>query len=411
MSAALSTLRPLRLLVVLPTSPLPVFSGGRQRMVEVLRRLAVRHEVTVLSYWRDEEAREGLQRLAKDMPVDVVPVPFARLRPGRRLPRQLWRRWQGKRQGLPADVPVWDQPAMHEAVSRVLASRPIDLVQVEWPYLSTYALAHPETPSILITHDIFSVGLQRRAPLVAGLGQRQRLQKQADAWTRYESRVYPRFGAVAAMSATDAAIIRQRAPAAKVVVLPNGVDTTALTPGEIRPQVQRLLYVGSPTHAPNLDAACWLLMDIWPALHRRHPELRLTLVNLDHPQVRACAPPHVEITGRIPDLVPLYRQTDLVLVPLRAGSGTRLKILEAFALGVPVISTPIGYEGLDVSCGEHLLAAETSSEFVDAVERLMADIDLRRGLASTARALAVARYDWSTIVALHEEAYQKVLTP
>ena len=300
---------------------------------------------------------------------------------------------------------------MHEAVSRVLASRPIDLVQVEWPYLSTYALAHPETPSILITHDIFSVGLQRRAPLVAGLGQRQRLQKQADAWTRYESRVYPRFGAVAAMSATDAAIIRQRAPAAKVVVLPNGVDTTALTPGEIRPQVQRLLYVGSPTHAPNLDAACWLLTDIWPALHRRHPELRLTLVNLDHPQVRACAPPHVEITGRIPDLVPLYRQTDLVLVPLRAGSGTRLKILEAFALGVPVISTPIGYEGLDVSCGEHLLAAETSSEFVDAVERLMADIDLRRGLASTARALAVARYDWSTIVALHEEAYQKVLTP
>ena len=324
MSAALSTLRPLRLLVVLPTSPLPVFSGGRQRMVEVLRRLAVRHEVTVLSYWRDEEAREGLQRLAKDMPVDVVPVPFARLRPGRRLPRQLWRRWQGKRQGLPADVPVWDQPAMHEAVSRVLASRPIDLVQVEWPYLSTYALAHPETPSILITHDIFSVGLQRRAPLVAGLGQRQRLQKQADAWTRYESRVYPRFGAVAAMSATDAAIIRQRAPAAKVVVLPNGVDTTALTPGEIRPQVQRLLYVGSPTHAPNLDAACWLLTDIWPALHRRHPELRLTLVNLDHPQVRACAPPHVEITGRIPDLVPLYRQTDLVLPALASRSWRRL---------------------------------------------------------------------------------------
>lgn len=379
-------------------------------MLEVLRRLARRHEVTVLSFWRDEEAREGLQRLRQDMPVDVVPVAFARLRPGRHLPRQLWWRWQGKRQRLPADVPVWDQPAMHQAVSRVLAAQPIDLIQVEWPYLSTYALAHPAVPSILITHDIFSVGLQRRAALATGAGERQRLQRQADAWSRYESRVYPRFGAVAAMSTTDAAIIRQRAPAASVVVLPNGVDTAALTPGEIRSQVQQLLFVGSPTHAPNLDAACWLLTDIWPALRQQHPDLHLTLVNLDHPQVRACVSPNVEITGRIPDLVPMYRQADLVLVPLRAGSGTRLKILEAFALGVPVISTSIGYEGLDVTPGEHLVAAERGDDFMDAVGRLMGDTALRRRLSIKARELVVAGYDWTHIVALHEEAYQRVLT-
>lgn len=376
-------------------------------MFEVLRRLSRRHDVSVIGFWRDEEARLGWQQLAQELNLRVLAIPFARLRPDRRLPATLWRRWQSRMQGEPDDIGIWEQPAMHAAIHQVLSHQPVDLIQVEWPYLAPYALAHARLPRLLITHDIFSVGLARRAAL-PGTPDRDRLAGQAAAWQRYESEVYPRFDAVAAMSAADAAVIHQRAPAANVVVLANGVDTAHFTPSEIRPEACYLIFVGSPTHAPNLDAACWLLREMWPELHQRHPDLRLTLVNLDHPQVQACLQPGVEITGRLPDLRPAYRQADIAVVPLRAGSGTRLKILEAFAAGLPVVSTPVGHEGLEVVPGQHLLSAETALSFVDAIEQLLAGPDLRRRLAANARRLAVSRYDWELIVDQHDAVYHQL---
>lgn len=399
----------LRLLLILPTSPLPIFSGGRVRMYEILRRLAQRHDISVLSFWRNEEARAGLAQLGRELGIEVNAIPFARLGLDRQLIPTLWRRWQGRRAGLPTDIALWDQPAMHQALRQALVRKPIDVVQVEWPYLAPYALAHPDRPSLLITHDIFSIGLARRAGLASSPRQRRQLEQQANAWARYESQVYPRFGAVAAMSAADADIIQRRAPTARVAILPNGVDTAALTPGEVRAQARNLIFVGSPTHPPNLDAACWFQTAIWPDLHQRHPGLHLTLVNVDHPQVRACLQPGVELLGRQPDLTPLYRQADIAIAPLRAGSGTRLKILEAFALGVPVVSTPVGHEGLAVIPNEHLLSAETATAFGDAITRLLADADLRRRLIANARRLAVAHYDWDQIVAQHEAIYRDLI--
>lgn len=394
----------MRLLLLFPTSPLPVFSGGRRRIYEVTRRLARRHELTILAFWRDEEARAGLAQLAAETGAEVVAVPFREGRWERYGPaawRRAWRAWRGP---LPADVVLWQRPGMQAALAQVLARQAVDLIQVEWPYLAPYALAHPHIPAVLITHDIFSVALRRRAGLEGRL-RRSRLAAQARRWERYEAAMYPRLAAVAAMSAVDAEHIRRLAPTARVVILPNGVDTAALTPGPVRAQARHLLFVGSPTHAPNLDAACWLLETIWPRLKARHPELTLTLANLDHPQIRRRLGVGVECTGRLPDLTPLYRRADIALAPLRAGSGTRLKILEAFALGVPVVSTSLGHEGLEVTPGEHLLGADDAEAFVAAIERLLADADLRRRLAAQARRLVETHYDWEAIVARHERLY------
>ncbi|RME85855.1 MAG: glycosyltransferase [Caldilineae bacterium] len=398
-----------RLLIVLPTSPLPVFSGGRQRMYQILRHLSQRHELTVLGFWRNEEAREGLRQLAGELPLDVRPVPFVRLRQQRPIGDALWRQWQAWRRGLPLDVAHWDQPVMHRAVAQALVQKPYDLIQVEWPYLATYALRQRGLPSVLITHDIFSVALERRARVESRRWRRQWLLRQSRAWQRYESMIYPAMDTVAAMSDVDAGVIRRRAPRARIAVLPNGVDTETLQPGTVRERVQRLLFVGAPTHEPNLDAACWLLSEIWPRLHRQHPLLQLTLVNLDHPKVRALQQPGVEITGRLPDLIPVYRSSDLVLAPLRAGSGTRLKILEAFALGVPVVSTTIGYEGLDVKPGVHLFSADTAAAFQSIIISLLDDRATRAQVAANARRLVVERYDWRIIAAQHEDVYRTIL--
>ncbi len=401
---------PHHLLFLLSTSPLPIASGGQLRMYHVLRELARRgHAITVLSFWRDEEQRRGLEELAEELAIDVVAVPFARLSHTLRSLSGMKQMLATQVHGHPVDIAIWGQPAMTQALERVLASTPIDLIQVEWPYLAPYALAHPHVPRILVTYDIFSVALARRAALTTNPISRVWLQRQAKVWERYEASLYGQFAAIGAMSAVDADIIRQRNRNANAVVLPNGVDTVALTPGEIRPPVGNLLFVGSPGHAPNLDAACWLLSEIWPTLHKRHPDLQLTLVNLEHPQVRACLQPGVELLGRVPDLKPFYRQADIALAPLRAGSGTRLKILEAFAFGVPVISTTIGWEGLAVEPGKHLLSADSPQDFITAIEQLIKSQNERERLADHARELVVERYDWSHIVNLHEAMYANVL--
>ncbi|NOZ70978.1 MAG: glycosyltransferase [Chloroflexi bacterium] len=402
------TISSLRILVLLPTSPLPIFSGGRQRMYQVLRRLAPRHEITVLSFWRDSEGREGLEQLAKALPLKVVAVPFVRLRPNVQLPGVAGRRLWGKLRQWPDDVAIWNQPTMYRLLAETLAQQPFDLIQVEWPYLAQYALSHPRLPNILITHDIFSVALARRATVQQGHKQRY-LQRQARLWQRYERSIYAACDSVAAMSQADATIIRQRADNANIVILPNGVDTEALPFKETRSRPRRLIFVGSPTHEPNLDAACWLLTEIWPVLHRRYPQLQLTLVNLDHPRVRACMQPGVTLSGRLPELAAVYREADIALVPLRAGSGTRLKILEAFASGLPVVSTGVGYEGLEVEPGVHLLAAETAADFVSQIENLLVNENHRRLLAKNARQLVEERYDWQHITHLYEIAYQQLL--
>ncbi len=399
----------LRLLFLLPTSPLPIVSGGHQRIYQVMRRLAARHEITVLSFWRTPEARAGLDQLAAELDVHLVPVPFTRLRQNRRLPSTLARFAGALWHGLPLDVPIWDQPPMHAALQQVLAAHPIDLIQVEYPYLTGYALAHPEIPSLLMAYEVFGTFLTQISDLAEGSWARIRARRRAAAWEAYERTIYAKVNGVGAMSDFDAALIHASAPEARTFVLPNGVDTTLCTPAAIRETAQHLIFVGSPNRGPNVDAACWFLDQVWPALYEKRKDLRLTLVNLDSPQVRMRLQPGVEVTGRVPDLTPLYRSADIAIVPLLAGTGTRIKILEAFAYGLPVISTRVGYEGIAVNVGEHLLRAESPAEFHSAILSLLDNRAARARLAANGRQLVVQQYDWEVIASAHEAVYEMLI--
>ena len=408
----------MRLLILSPISPLPIFTGGRRRLYHITREQARRHDVTFLSFCRSEEEREGLITLGKTLGIRVHIVPFRSLKRVFKgqfhwdLARIACAHWRARRQQLPPDIAVWDQPAMRRALTEELSSHSYDILQIEWPYLASYALQDHLPPTVLITHDIFSVGLTRRAELQTNARKRKQLMRLAQNWIAYEQIIYPRFTRVAAMSTKDAAIIQQRAPAARIIISPNGVDAQNIRPGPMRPQVRQLLFVGSPTHEPNLDAACWLVRAIWPKLYTRHPHLSLTLLNLDHPRVRTCSAnmPRIQIIGRVPDVLPFYHQADIALAPIRTGSGTRLKILEAFAAGVPVVSTSIGYEGLKAVPGKHLLVGDSPESFIAAIEQLIDSLPLRKTLATHARNLVETEYDWSKIVDALDQDYAEILS-
>ncbi len=159
-----------------------------------------------------------------------------------------------------------------------------------------------------------------------------------------------------------------------------------------------ILFQGSLNYAPNVDAATWLVRDLGPRLRSRVPGTEIRLVGTATPGLeRLHDPPRVTVVGRVPDMEPELARADIAVVPLRFGSGTRLKILESFAHRIPVVSTTLGAEGLDVEPGVHLLVADDPEEFVAACQRLLTEVDLRKRIVKAAEERYLERYESSSV--------------
>jgi glycosyltransferase involved in cell wall biosynthesis len=218
----------------------------------------------------------------------------------------------------------------------------------------------------------------------------------------FERRLIGRVRLTVAVSAADAAVFRSLAPGAAVVVRPSGADLrTRDFVDHSRARADRLVMTGTLGYLPNLDGANWMFDRILPRLLARRPSIRLSLVG-------AAAPPSlqgregVDVAGRVPDVRPYLHAADLFVAPLRAGGGTRLKLLEAFAVGLPVVATSVAAAGLDVADGVHLRIADEAEAFARAVLELLDDVQARSRLAHAARRLVESRYDWRTIARDYE---------
>ena len=201
-------------------------------------------------------------------------------------------------------------------------------------------------------------------------------------------------------------------PEARIVVVENGVDTASFEPVSNSPaERDRLVFVGSMAYHANIDAAVWFVRSIWPAVRERFPRWRLTLVGWNPaPAVLALRKEkNVEVTGTVDDVRPYYREALAAIVPLRTGGGTRLKILEAMAAGVPVVSTTLGAEGLAVSPGRQVLIADRDQDWLEHLTSLVAKPEFWRSLAAAGQELARARYDWEILGASLYNTYSQWL--
>jgi glycosyltransferase involved in cell wall biosynthesis len=227
----------------------------------------------------------------------------------------------------------------------------------------------------------------------------------AERTARLEERVTSAVDQVWVCSDHDADRVRARYPdAAPTVVIPNVIDREPLDGASRRDGAgdPHLLFPGSLRYPPNADAATWLVDEIFPAVRTALPGARLSLVGADPgPDLRARArddPAAIEVPGLVDDTAPWFARATVVPVPLRAGAGTRLKILEAFALGVPVVSTPKGHEGLAVTAGVHLRSAATTDDLVAAIVELHTDPMQARALAHRGRELVERRYSLAALI-------------
>jgi glycosyltransferase involved in cell wall biosynthesis len=207
-------------------------------------------------------------------------------------------------------------------------------------------------------------------------------------------------------SERERARLQARNPAAEIHVIPNGVDVQYFGAEEPNPGLPRtsLLFAGSMDYSANIDAVVWFVDNMWLELRRQHPAMSFAIVGRDPtPVVRALAHDRVNVTGTVPDVRPYYSGALAAVVPLRIGSGTRLKILEAMAAGIPVISTKLGAEGLDLEDGTHLLLADSAREMIAAVNRLASSPELWLHLSRSGREVVSRLYDWR---ALTEDLYR-----
>ena len=224
-----------------------------------------------------------------------------------------------------------------------------------------------------------------------------------------EQQSWKQAGGCILTSEREEKILKAHLPNKPTITAPNGVDIDYFSPTTVPTKPNEIVFSGLMNYRPNIDGAQYLVREILPLLLAQHPDIHLTLVGMGAgDEIYELADPHVTVTGEVPDVRPYITQAAVVLVPLRMGSGTRLKVLEGLSMEKGIVSTSLGCEGIAVADGKHLLIADTPEAFAGAVTRLMRDPDLSSSLGKQGRTLVKEHYSWIPIIQEMEAFYDRM---
>jgi glycosyltransferase involved in cell wall biosynthesis len=377
-----------------PEPPYPLHGGGAYRSASLLHYLAQfsRPDLILIS----ESGKPALLPEGLVGNQYVVPLPHH----SKALLERYRRNASRAVRGVP---PLIDRlSGLESEIGRLIEGQHYDLGIIEHFWCAPYVdlLAEVCGKVVLDLHNVESVLHQRCASFsrgVVAMGHR----RFAEASRRLESLLLPRFDTVLAASEADAQRVRTLAPTAHVQVYPNAFPLVPVSCQTERGQ-EVLVFSGNFEYHPNIDAVRFLTEEIWPEVRRRHPQLRLRLVGRGNGSIRHLLGSElggIEVTGPVDDAFSEIAEATIVIAPLRIGSGTRLKIIEGWAAGRPVVATVLAAEGLDARDGENIRLAggqeADASSFVAAIDQLLSDPALRICLGAAGRATYETSYSWN----------------
>lgn len=308
----------------------------------------------------------------------------------------------------PFSVLAHHSKAFRRRVAELVATKDFDAIHVDTIALAQFLDPRWSIPTVLTHHNIESQLMERRAGAENGLLARFYLRRERQKLQAYEAEMAKMFDVNVFVSQPDERALTSRVPGLQTVIVPNGVDIEYFTPKQGKPQ-PALIYTGGMNMFANRDAVMYFLKEIWPLIKTEVPDVRFFAVGQDPPRELfdlAARDPQVVVTGYVTDIRPLVHDVSVYVVPLRVGGGTKLKVLDAMAMGKAIVATSIGCEGIDVLPDEHLLVADSPEQFADKTVSLLRDPSRRSALGRTARELVEQHYSWRRIGGQLLESYR-----
>jgi glycosyltransferase involved in cell wall biosynthesis len=389
----------MRILMAFHAPPYPPDIGPSRRHYHVLSETLKRHDVSVLSLGTDADRAAFHDHFgARGIESAFVPNSNTRLVNAARCGwylatgRSDFRRLRRRR---------------FQQILDALGQRRFDLAYFSTTMLGCYRLP-ARLPLVGDTHNIEHDNLARASRESEPHWRRAFYRAQARLTKREELAYASRFSIVCATSERDRALLAQLVPHVTTTVVPNGIDLDRYRrPPGVSPRGGEVLFTGLMSYYPNQHGIVRFAQQVWPRVMSRVPHARLRIVGADPPAaVRALRGAHVDVTGRVQDVRPAYARAQACIVPLWIGGGTRVKALEAMAMGVPIVSTPLGCEGLDVRDGRSVLIGHTDEQLADALIAVLTNPALRTRLAAEASALA-DEYDWRRVGIALEAVFRR----
>lgn len=391
----------LDVLFVSPWPPSPATFGAQRRVEGLMTALSKRHRVSCITVAGPEFDRAEAERAIGAYCEEVVILPLPRSRGSAK--RLLQLRSLVSRKSF--ERRLYRLPSLQRALDDLLLRRRYDVVSVETPHFMQHRFRQAPpgkaAPCILLDEHNVEFDLARQSKdmsrepmrrLHHALNWRKIRREEMEAWKAVDG--------VTFTSQNDAERARALFPGIRAAVIPNAADVDFFQPRptDPAPDGRTVLFFGTLDYFPNQDAMLFFLREIWPRLEASCPSARLRVIGpRPTPEVLAYRGPRIEVLGLVDDLRPYLAEAACVIAPLRVGGGTRLKILEAMAMGKAIVSTALGAEGIALERERDLLIADDPAAFAAAVGRVLADPELGRRLGAAARSLVEARYSWRAV--------------
>ncbi len=394
----------MRILYLSQVLPYPLDAGPKMRSYYVLKYLSQRHDVTLLTFVRDTDRPAYIARLEEICHgVFTVPMRRSAVRDGLFLLKSL----VSQQPFLIVRDEVW---AMVEQLRDLLAAESFDAVHADQLWMAQYALRakefSPNVRLILDQHNAVYLIPQRMASGETNPVKKMILARESKMMARYEADTCPKFDRVVWVTREDydAVSAISDKPLSPATVIPICGDPMGVEPVMPRTGVKRVTFLGGLHWPPNAQGIVWFAKNVFPKIRARVPDAVLTVIGKNPPA--ELTGDGVEVTGYVEDLMPLLAETRVFVVPLHAGGGMRVKIIDAWCWELPIVSTTIGAEGIAVHHEKDILIADTAETFTEAVVQVLQSPELQQSLAENGRRAVEQQYNWRTIYTQWDEVYR-----
>ncbi|MBL8012460.1 MAG: glycosyltransferase [Candidatus Omnitrophica bacterium] len=395
----------MNILFLAPRMPLPADTGGKIRTLNILKQLAIESSVHLVCFSFEANDTQYIAEL-QTLGIKVTLVPMA---DASFLQKINWLLFHG----LPISLVKYHTKAMEDSLKQIVRGEKFNAVHVDHLHMAHYLNIFKNIPCMIDEHNVEYKILQRCASVEKSFPKKLAYQAQSRKMNRFEAAMTQQFSCVFTCSTDDRILLNKITNGlVPIYVVPNGVDTGFFQSSDAEPSEDALVFTGSMDWLPNDDAITYFCNEILPLIWKRNPAIKLYVVGKSPSSAvkeLAAKDNRVIVTGRVEDVRPYIRRSKIFVVPLRVGGGTRLKILEAMAMGKAIVSTTIGAEGITYTEDENILLADTPEDFADTTVELIADQNKIDSLGKSGRNLVLESYDWAVVGRQLRHFYQKVI--